>query len=65
MSDKPFITIGRGTFHLSEDAPDLPPWVYVSLTRIAKWLDWQQSSRNPKQWMGPISKKLNRIGRTS
>lgn len=58
---KPLITIGAGTFHISEDAPQLPAWVYTRLTRIALWLQREQSSRHPRYWMGPISRILNRV----
>ena len=53
MADKPLIEIGRGTFRISEDAPQLPAWIYTSMTRIARWLNREMSGRSPKDWMGP------------
>lgn len=57
MTDKPLIEIGRGTFRISEDAPQLPTWIYTSASRIAKWLDWKLSSRKAEDWMGPVGRK--------
>jgi hypothetical protein len=64
MTDpKPLITISAGGFQVSDDAPQLPAWLYKSLTQIAQWLEWATNSRNPKHWEGPITKRIKRTGR--